>query len=98
VRDDTDSVCPADPYERPERSEDQMGLADSNPSKRLFDFEQSYVIASHVSDDGRLLVCRGQGTSESLRYIIANEDDVTAQSVVLTVEEVRWLAELWRPA
>jgi len=72
------------------------GLPASNPSKRL-DFEPSYVIASHVSDDGRLLVCRGQGTGESLRYIIANEDDVTAQSVVLTVEEVRWLAELWRP-
>lgn len=30
--------------------------------------------------------------------LLANEDDVSAQSVVLSPYEVRWLAEQWRPS
>lgn len=38
-------------------------------------------------EDGRVLVCYGADGW----YMIANEDDVARQSVVLTTKEVRWL-------
>lgn len=42
--------------------------------------------------DDRTLVCYGAAGW----YVIANEDDISRQSVVLTTDEVRWLADLWR--
>jgi hypothetical protein len=43
-------------------------------------------------EDDRTLVCYANAES----YIIANENDIANQSVVLTADEVRWLAEMWR--
>lgn len=60
----------------------------------LADLPRFYEVA-RLEHDGRLLVCYGASDGG---YMIANEEDVTRQSVVLTNHELRWLAELWRPS